>query len=36
VSAASGTHSASSVRAAMKGVPEIKRELTAELKRLPN
>jgi hypothetical protein len=35
VSAATGTHSASSVRAAMKGVPEIKRELTAELKRLP-
>ena len=34
VDAAVGANSASTLRAAMKGVPEIERELTAELKRI--
>ena len=34
VTAAAGTRSASSIRAAMKGVPEIDQQLTAELKAL--
>jgi hypothetical protein len=35
VNAAASTNSGSSQRAAMKGMPEIQRNLTAELKRIP-